>query len=186
MQSIKTILKIAAGSGQWCSDTLGSTTPDSPIIRLAMSSKLIMDLRSEQANLSTGVLEPFPYEEVAACASFYVAIDSDWNQLTIPPIKKFSGITVTQNDAGETILGVELPDLDSPELRDAVKTNDFVNLKGEVGGLDANGKSIFLVDFTIRLKNRVWIPDGSSGDTPDPADPDYLTTPRSGPTSKPN
>lgn len=178
MQSINTILKIAAGSGQWCSDTLGSNNPDSPIIRLAMSAKLIIDLRSDQADLDTGVLKPFPYEEVAACASFYVAIDSDWNQLTIPPIKKFSGITVTQNAAAETILGVELPDLDSPELRNAVKTNEFVNLKGEVGGLDANGKSIFLVDFTIRLKNRVWIPDGSSGDTPDPADPDYLTTPQ--------
>lgn len=178
MQSIPTILKVTSGSGQWCADIFGSVNPDSPIIRLAMSAKLRINLCTDQQNSATGILTPFPYEEVAACASFYVAIDSDWNQLTIPPIKKFSGITVTQDAVDNTILDVELPNLDSPELRNAVKTNEFVNLKGEVGGLDADGKSIFLVDFTIRLKNRVWIPDGSSGDEPDPSDPDYLTTPQ--------
>lgn len=178
MQTIPTILKVTSGSGQWCADIFGSVNPESPLIRLAMSAKLRINLCSDQQDSATGVLIPFPYEEVAACASFYVAIDSDWNQLTIPPIKKFSGITVSQNDDDYTILDVELPTLDSPELRDAVKTNEFVNLKGEVGGLNASGDTIFLVDFTIRLKNRVWIPDGSSGDTPDPVDPDYLTTPQ--------
>jgi hypothetical protein len=177
MQILPGIIKIENGKGKWCDIT--GTPGEVPRITLALAAQLVIDLRSNRlAAPQTADLAPYPFAEVGNCSAFYIAVDSDYNQLTIPPIIRTSGITASQDADGSTILAAALPLLDSPELRNAVKTSTEVLLKAELGGLDATGQTVFVVQFPLVLQNRVYIPDGSGGETPDPADPDYLTTPQ--------
>ena len=176
MQKLPGIIKIENGKGKWCD--INGTPGAIPRITLALAAQLVIDLRSSRFALPEKPdLAPYPFDEVAGSASFYVAVDSDYDQLTIPPIIRTSGINAAQDADGATVLTVALPLLDSPELRDAVKTGAEVLLKAEIGGLNADGQTVFVVQFPLILQNRVYIPDGSgSPETPDPSDPEYLTT----------
>ncbi|MFA6724976.1 MAG: hypothetical protein WCS95_09915, partial [Lentisphaeria bacterium] len=175
MQNIKGKLRLQGGAGAW-TDGLDQGA-ETPRLTLALAARLLIDLRAAvQRSDESAELAPYPYAELAACASWYIAIDSDYDPLTMPPVKRFSGISVYQGDNGETMVSIELPELDSPALRSAVKKLKELPLKGELGGLNAEGRTAFVLEFPIVLKNRVYIPDGSGGETPDPSDPEYSTT----------
>ncbi len=174
MQILPGIIQILNGTGSWAGRN--GEHGETPRITVALAARLLIDLRgADRATPETADLAPYPFTEFADCVSWYIAIDSDYNQLTMPPIKRSTGISITQDDDGKTILAADLPILDSPEIRATVKTAGEIPLKGEIGALDAEGNSVFCVDFPIILKNRVYIP-GGGGDTPDPQDPEYLNT----------
>jgi hypothetical protein len=174
MQTLPGILQLKNGVGSW-SGSNGEYS-DTPRLTLALAAKLMIDLRSAvTASPESADLAPYPIEELHQCASWYIAVDSDYDQLTMPPIKRFTGISVAEVE-GKTILESELPNMDSEDIRKAVKTVGEVPMKAEIGGLDGEGRTVFVMEFPLLLKNRIYIPDGSGGEAPDPTDPEYLTT----------
>lgn len=170
---VKSIIKISGGEASFV-DTYGQAAAP-PGITFGVITRLILDLRDED-DRNGQELPPIPLAALADCDSYYIAIDNDWSQETVPKLTRTSGISVVEED-GRTLLKAELPNTAAvPALAEAIEqaAAKSITLHCEVGGVKAGVGDVFAYSFDLIIRNRVWLPDGSPEDLP--SDPDYLNT----------
>jgi hypothetical protein len=170
---VKSIIKISGGEASFV-DTYGQAAAP-PGITFGVITRLILDLRDED-DRNGQELPPIPLAALADCDSYYIAIDNDWSQETVPKLTRTSGISVVEED-GRTLLKAELPNTAAvPALAEAIEQSaaKSITLHCEVGGVKAGVGDVFAYSFDLIIRNRVWLPDGSPEDLP--SDPDYLNT----------
>lgn len=171
MQTIQAILQVGAEQHKW-TDAYGVNT-NTPRIVLGANAALLLDLRTDP-DVDSGSLPPYSRAELQLASSWYIALDIDYDQSTMPVLLRTAGISLLpEDDTGRTLLSVELPNTDTPAMRAAVKSAQTLNLRGEIGGYDGEGNLTVCIQFPLVIVNRVYLP----GDTP--ADivqnPDYYT-----------
>ena len=117
MQNIEKILKIDGSAATWA-DKWGKSIA-APDIMEGVKYTLLLDLRSVNTDEESGELLPVAQDEFNA-DSFYIALDADYDQTTIPKLLKTDGITLSSTEDGRALLAVELPETAVPELVDAL------------------------------------------------------------------
>ena len=173
MQTIKTILKLSGGKAEVANEYGDKLS--SPEVKIGIAAVLEADLRSDETDEDSGKLLSYPYDELSGADSFYLCLDGDWDHSTQPKLFKTSGISLYQDDDGRTIFRAELPQTATETLLEAVSTNKSVTLTAEFCGYtaeDGTAAAVFAWDFSIELKNRVFV-----GEVPEEVenDPEYLT-----------
>lgn len=171
MQTENKILKLDGGVGSWCSDK--GVLIATPSLAIGLAARFNLDLRSKELD-SESRLKSIDPEDLATIRSWYIAIDADFNQATEPVVLSTSpDISVAASD-GRTILSFVIPNTNVASLIEAAGTRAAVALTIELGGHDSNGQLVFLAQFPLNLRNRVWANLGSV--PPEVAsDPEYLT-----------
>ena len=89
MQNIEKILKIDGSAATWA-DKWGKSIA-APDIMVGVKYTLLLDLRSVNTDEESGELLPVAQDEFNA-DSFYIALDADYDQTTIPKLLKTDGI----------------------------------------------------------------------------------------------
>lgn len=173
MQNIEKILKIDGSAATWA-DKWGKTLA-APELMVGVKYCLVLDLRSVNADAESGELLPVAPDEFDA-DSFYIALDADYDQTTIPKLLKTDGITLSSSDDGRVLLAVELPETALPELIAALDKSGSVSLHGEIGGFEVNDGAAaagFAFQFELTVRNRIWL----GGEVPPEVEgnPEYLT-----------
>ncbi|MBR2364288.1 MAG: hypothetical protein IKA79_03710 [Lentisphaeria bacterium] len=177
MQTIRSILRIAGGNSA-ITDIYGKTAP-SPQIKIGIDYTLELDLRSDETDEVTGQLLPYPFFELSGASAFYICMDADYDQETIPKLLSFTGITLSRTEDGRTLLTAVLPKTARTGLLAAVAKNASVSLGVEIAGYEAGenaANAIFSLDFSIQIQNRRYL-GGLGADVPDDViqDSNYLT-----------
>lgn len=170
---VRSILKISGGEAGFAS-TSGGVAPI-PGITMGVITRLILDMRAEGGQDDVE-LPSIPAADLAGCDSYYIAIDNDWSQGTAPKMTRTSGISIVV-EGGRTLFQAELPNTAAiPGLADAIETAaaKSITLNCEIGGTKAGVGDVFAYNFSLVIRNRIWLPDGSPEDLP--SDPDYLNT----------
>ena len=170
---VRAILKISGGEAGFAT-TSGGVAPI-PGITLGVITRLVLDMRAEGGQDDVE-LPSIPAGDLAGCDSYYIAIDNDWSQGTAPKMTRTSGISVVE-EGGRTLFQAELPNTAAiPGLAAAIETAaaKSITLHCEIGGTKAGVGDVFAYNFSLVIRNRVWLPDGSPEDLP--SDPDYLNT----------
>ena len=121
---------------------------------LGISAVLEFDLRGEPLPFD-GTLKPFPAQEYGA-TEFYFAIDDNIGNSNSPDLLKTKGITLTTDSDRRNILRVEIPNTATPELSAALGDRDRAEFFAEIGGVNAEGKTVFAWQFKIDILNRVY------------------------------
>ncbi len=169
MQTIKRILMIDGSIAQ-VSDEYG-IRQDLPDVVIGSRVKLEYDVRSTETEAETdeasGILKTYPLSAFDDVASYYFALDGDFDQTTTPKMLSLNDITVATNEAGRTILTVILPNTDNPAMRTALSTKETIELKGEIGGLNADTEKSFAWLFPVSIRNCVYIAGDPPADDPD-------------------
>ena len=173
MQNIEKILKIDGSAATWA-DKWGKTLA-APELMVGVKYCLVLDLRSVNTDVESGELLPVAPDEFDA-DSFYIALDADYDQTTIPKLLKTDGITLSSSDDGRVLLAVELPETALPELIAALDKSGSVSLHGEIGGFEVNDGAAaagFAFQFELTVRNRIWL----GGEVPPEVEgnPEYLT-----------
>lgn len=177
MQTIKCILKISGGNSA-ITDIYGKTAP-SPQIKIGIDYTLELDLRSDVTDEVTGQLLPYPFSELSGATAFYICMDADYDQETIPKLLSFKDITLTRTDDGRTLLTAVLPKTARTGLLQAVAKNASISLGVEIAGYEAGedaANAIFSLDFSIQIQNRRYL-GGIGENVPEDVlqDSNYLT-----------
>lgn len=154
MQKIAKILRIGSEEHRWCDPYGAQELP--PRIIIGAKATLAIDLRCDPSP-DDSELPPLPLSQLADVVSWYFALDSDYDQDTIPPFLKTTGISVSQDADGYTILTAAIPDTDTPELRAAIASAETILFKGEIAGLDSSGAIVACFQFPLRMVNRVYL-----------------------------
>lgn len=173
MQIIKTILKLSGDAV--VSDEYGGSS-DAPEVKIGIAAALELDLRNNSVDENSGKLLPYSYNELSGADSFYLCLDGDWDHATQPKLFKVSGISLYQDDNGNTIFRAELPETATPTLLAAVAKNKSLTLTAEFCGykaVDGVAKAVFAWDFSLVLKNRVFVGDEVPEEVS--SNPEYLT-----------
>lgn len=180
MQTLDTILQVTSRGNAW-TDEYGNIQP-MPRLTAGIRAVLRIQLRGQYAaNGETseeldGQLPPYDAAAMAdGCASYFVALDGDYDHSTAPRLVRQTGISLAVGEDGYGVFTVELPATAYAGIFAALASSGAIVLLGELGGLDADGEKVFSLPFNIQLDNPVWIPSEGGGDTPDPEDPAYLT-----------
>ncbi len=173
MQIIKSILKLSGDAA--VSDDYGEKS-DYPEVKIGIAAALELDLRSDSTHEDTGKVLPYSFEELSGADSFYLCLDGDWDHATQPKLFKTTGITLYQDDNGNTIFRAELPETATPTLLAAVAKSKSLTLTAEFCGYKAEdgvAKAVFAWDFSLVLKNRIFVGDEVPEEVS--SDPEYLT-----------
>ena len=172
MQTENKILKLDGGVGSWCSEK--GVLVATPSLAIGLAARFNLDLRTKELD-SESRLKSVGIDELAGVVSWYIAVDSDFNQATAPVLLNTSpDVTVSATDDGRTILSFIAPNTYVSALIAAAKSSQSVTLTVEMGGYDGSGKLIFLLQFPLVMRNRVWTEGGSAPEVPQ--DPEYLTS----------
>lgn len=174
MQTIKLILRLDGGTAT-VTDEYGKTAV-TPEIKVGIAAVLELDLRSNQIDDETGILEPYPFAELSWATSYYIAMDLDFDQETEPKMLRFDGITLTQSEDGRTIFRAPIPNTATPGVLDAVKTSETVMVKVEFAGYggDNPAQAVFAWSYQMAVRNRVYLGGNVPQDVTE--DPEYLNT----------
>lgn len=171
MQTLSKILKLDGGIGMWSTDK--GVRIATPGLAIGLAARLYLDLRTTVLDNESRLCS-VEYGELADVNSWYIAIDADFNQATAPVVYESAPeVTVSQTD-GRTILSFLAPDTHVPSLIAAAASRQEVTLQFELGGYNGDGRLIFLAQFPIILRNRVWVEGGTVPEEVT-ADPEYLT-----------
>lgn len=171
MQTISKILHVGTEDHRWCDEYGANANP--PRVIIGTKARLSIDLRGD-IRPDDDQLPPYDYSQFAGAVSWYFALDTDYDQTTIPPFLKTTGISVSQDEKGRTILVAELPDTDCSAIRNALATAESLQFKGEISALDGDGAVIVCLQFPVRLVNRVFIEGTVPAEVEN--DPAYLTS----------
>ena len=173
MQTIKIILKLTGGTAAVV-DEYGKGLA-APEIKVGIAAALELDLRSNQIDDETGVLKPYPFEELSGADGFYLAMDSDYDQETDPKMLRFDGITLTQSEDGRTVFYAPIPNTATPGIMEAVGKGVTVTLNTEFAGYDGDSpaQAVFAWAFSMVVRNRVYLGDKVPDEVME--DPEYLT-----------
>lgn len=171
MQTENKILKLDGGVGSWCSEK--GVLVATPSLAIGLAARFNLDLRTKELDTESR-LKSVGIDELASVKSWYIAVDGDFNQATAPVLLNTSpDVTVSATDDGRTILSFVAPNTSVEALIGAAQAKQSVTLTVEMGGYDGSGKLIFLLQYPLILRNRVWVEGGSVPEPPQ--DPEYLT-----------
>ncbi len=175
MQVVKSILKISGGNAE-ITDTYGQKSGN-PETKLGVAAMLELDLRSDTQD-SNGYLLPYPAAELANAGAFYLALDADYDQETIPKMLLIEGVSL-HYEADRVYLRAKLPNTARiQKLRDAVAKEKSIPLICEFGGYPAEEGvdcAIFAWSFNLVIRNRVYLGEGATEPPPEPGNKEYLT-----------
>ena len=129
MQNINAILKVGGTGTAWVT-AFGAQVP-LPVVTVGIKAALRIDLRGDDPAGSSD-LPAYPIEQFAGAASWYFAIDNDYDRDTAPKLLQITGISVASVD-GATILTAVVPNTAVPGLLEAVGKLKNVTLKSEIG-----------------------------------------------------
>ena len=171
MQTISKTLLVGTEEHRWCDEYGANANP--PRVIIGTMARLVIDLRADLGH-GDDQLPPYDAAQFDGAASWYFALDTDYDQATIPPFLRTTGISVATDADGRTVLSAELPDTDCAAIRSALASGESLQFRGEIAALDSNGNTIVCLQFPVRLVNRVWI----GGEVPAEVenDPAYLTS----------
>jgi len=153
-------------------DEYGSESGIALEMMLSSSVKLEFDLRQENGAGETAQLPVLPRENLSFSGAYF-ALDTKIGASLSPKLLCTSGITCFSDAAGHTILSVEIPGTGTPEILGAMAGKESLTFCGELGGLDADGATIFAWQFPVTVRGRVYL--GSGGTATVAGDPDYYT-----------
>ena len=173
MQTIKIILKLTGGTAAVV-DEYGKGLA-APEIKVGIAAALELDLRSNQIDDETGILKPYPFEELSGADGFYLAMDSDYDQETDPKMLRFDGIMLTQSEDGRTVFYAPIPNTATPGIMEAVGKGVTVTLNTEFAGYDGDSpaQAVFAWAFSMVVRNRIYLGDKVPDEVME--DPEYLT-----------
>ena len=172
MQTITKILKLDGGAGSWCTEKGVLTT--TPSLAIGLLARFNLDLRTKEVD-SESVLKSVRPEEFSGVSNWYIAVDADFNQATVPLVfKSGTVVTVTTTAENRTVLSFEAPNTGTSALLEAVGKAKSIALQIEIGGFDSSGQLVFLAQFPLQLHNRVWVK-GAEVPPEVASDPEYLT-----------
>lgn len=172
MLDIPAIMQLSGGVARWCND-IGDQVVDPEVI-IGVSSRLVIDLRTAADPDAGDPLPAYPIAAFAGVASWYVAIDNDYDKATAPKLLGITGISVATVGT-KTMLYVALPSTAHAGLIAAVAAAGSVSLKVDIGGLTGDADTQFIATgYTLTVRNRVWIPDGTPPAEADP--PEYFSS----------
>lgn len=172
MLDIPAIMQLSGGVARWCND-IGDQVVDPEVI-IGVSSRLAIDLRTAADPDAGDPLPAYPIAAFAGVASWYVAIDNDYDKATAPKLLGVTGISVATVGT-KTMLYVALPSTAHAGLIAAVAAAGSVSLKADIGGLTGDADTQFIATgYTLTVRNRVWIPDGTPPTEADP--PEYFSS----------
>lgn len=172
MLDIPAIMQLSGGVARWCND-IGDQVVDPEVI-IGVSSRLVIDLRTAADPDAGDPLPAYPIAAFAGVASWYVAIDNDYDKATAPKLLGVTGISVATVGT-KTMLYVALPSTAHAGLIAAVAAAGSVSLKADIGGLTGDTDTQFIATgYTLTVRNRVWIPDGTPPTEADP--PEYFSS----------
>ena len=170
MQKLRSILKVGS-SGALITDRYGSEKGVSLELMFGTAVTLEFDMRSGNTGGSDEVLPVIPLSELAA-QSYYFAIDRTNSNAAEPALLRYSGIDCCSDSEGRSIFTVPLSFTATEKLKELMADAAAVECKAEIGGLDAEGRTIFAWQFALTLHSRVYI---GSADENVPSDPAYYT-----------
>lgn len=171
MLTINRILKTNGVTGEW-SDEFGQVM-DTPTIAIGMRCRFRLTLCSDRID-EDGRLIPIPYGDLET-VSYYIALDSDYLQETTPKLRNTTGCSLECDaDTGGAVFVCDIPNTAVPDLLQHIGAAKTIPLETEIAGMEAaDGVASFLIQTTINVRNRVWLP--GSGTPPEDVvnDPEY-------------
>ena len=172
MQTENKILKLNGGVGSWSTDK--GVLVNTPSLAIGLAARFNLDLRTHELDFES-ILKSVSSDELQPVKSWYIAIDGDFNQKTAPVLLETEpDVTVSGTTEGRTILSFVVPNTSTQAFIDAAKSNPSVSLTVEIGGYDGHGQLIFLLQFPLIMRNRIWVEGGTPPDVA--SDPEYLTS----------
>ena len=169
MQVLHSILQIGS-SGTRLTDEYGSENGVSLELMLGTAARLEFDLRGEMTK-SDGELPFFSLEGIDDCANYF-ALDSKNGNSNLPALLKYSGIFFESDGSGRSILVIELPHNHTDGVVELLSGRASVDFRAEVGGVNAEGLTVFAWQFDLTIRSRVYI---GNGDESSVNDPEYYT-----------
>lgn len=166
MQSVHAILQIS-NHGVQLTDEFGAANSVELELMLGTAVRLEFDLRGESGP-DGGELATYPIESFSGSAHYF-ALDSRNRNSNAPALLKYSGITLTRDDAGHNILSVELENNATEKIIEIVAGEEKAVLRAEIGGVDADGMTLFAWQFDIVIRSRVFIGQADEVIANDPA-----------------
>ena len=171
MLTINRILKTNGVTGEW-SDEFGQVM-ETPTIAIGMRCRFRLALYTDRID-GDGKLIPIPYDDLRT-VSYYIALDSDHLQETTPKLCNTTGCTLECDaDTGGAVFVCDIPNTAVPDLLQCIASEKTISLETEIAGMEsADGVASFLIQTTIDVRNRVWLP--GSGTPPEEVvnDPEY-------------
>ena len=166
MQIIHSILQISS-NGTRITDENGSASGVELEIMLGTAVRLEFDLRGDYLP-DGGTLSIYPADllKEAAC---YFALDCSNSNSNAPALLKYSGIEFIKDDSGHNILVIELENSATERIINAVAGEKSCNFCAEIGGVDADGVTVFAWQFEISIRSRVFLGEADEIIANDPA-----------------
>ena len=166
MQKISAILRLSPSGASWC-DTTATPAPV-PRFIVGVRAQLAIDLRAPLVPDVSDELPPYPIDELTAdVATYYIALDGDYDHGTDPRLLRFDGIAVAADAAGRTVVTAVLPPTAHSGLVAALAARASITLHCEIGGLSSGGEKLFSFRSDLQIDNTVWNPDDGAEETPD-------------------
>ena len=166
MQTVRSILQIS-NHGVRLTDEFGSTTGVDLELMLGTAVRLEFDLRGNFSS-DNGELTIYPADtlDFRAC---YFALDTQNRNSGSPALLKYSGITLERSASGHNILVVELENNATGKIISAISGQTSGSFRAEIGGVDAQGITLFAWQFDLSIRSRVFIGEADETVTGDPA-----------------
>lgn len=166
MQKIRSILKIGTSGAELC-DACGATNSIALELMYGTSCILEFELRSDTAGESA-VLPDYPLANLPA-SSCYCALDAVCANREDPAVLIFSGVTLSRDDDGRTLLSVPFHGNAAGRIGELLADQPSVELICELGGCGSDGENIFAWQFPLTVRSRVYRGNGSESVPDDPA-----------------
>lgn len=166
MQAVRSILQIR-NHGVRITDEFGSASGVNLELMLGTAVRLEFDLRGE-SSADGGELTVFPADDFDSKYSYF-ALDTLNRNSNTPALLKYRGITLEKDSSGHNILTVELENNATDKIISAISGQASGNFRAEIGGMDAQGLTIFAWQFDIAIRSRVFIGEADETVTSDPA-----------------
>lgn len=166
MQILHSILQIGSG-GCRLTDEFGSESGVKLELMLGTAARLEFDLRGE-TELEDVQLPVFPVDDIGDCANYF-ALDTQNSNSNDPALLRYSGITVASDGSGHNIFAVELDDNATAGIIKSIANRTSADFRAEIGGVDANGRTVFAWQFDLTIRSRVFLGEASETVINDPA-----------------
>ena len=166
MQTLRSILKIGNAGAVLC-DPYGATSGITLEMMLGTGCVLEFELRREVSGESA-VLPDYDPAPLNA-ASLYCAFDFSRANRETPALLIFSGISLSGDQNGHTVLRVPVENSATAEISTALQGQESAELICELGGFDGEGAPVFAWQFPVTIHSRVYLGNGSESAVPDPA-----------------
>lgn len=169
MQVLRSILKIGNG-GVALTDEFGSESGIQLELMLGTAVRLEFDLRGEPESVN-GKLSCFPAVE-AGSISHYFAIDTLNSNSSSPALLRYNDVGLSCDENGHNIFSVELANNATEKIIAALQNKENAAFRAEIGGVGAEGQTLFAWQFDLYIRSRVYL---GNGEETAVSEPEYYT-----------